>query len=602
MLRIFTNRTAALVVALLLAHCSFAQTTIFRDDFNYWGFGPVPLGPAWQSSTHSSWVMSNGHARNFANGTAGGHMNTVTSFPQTSYVIETKAAGFVQSYELRYSITFGGKPGGQGFGYMVRYEQTWGTGLSLFRVDGNPYYPTLLSKSTASLRDSVNKYTFRIERYQSGLIKVFLNDGNGYGPEPVLQAVDKTYPVLGHFGWWVTTESNPHYFYVDWIEARNLNGPAEGLLSNVQVSSGKTYPVGKIAPGGRVYTDRDYTFVHAPDYLNGATYIQTANDDKKRTGQAYLTFDIAEPATLFVLYDPRATSLPIWMSGWTKLSDQVTTTDSGTNVLNVYAKLYLPGRVTLGANLTAPARGALTNYLVAAVPDPKEALFEAEKAGLKGAVKATNHPGYSGTGFVDYLNATGDSITWQVYAPLAGQYKFSFRYALQSGSRPMGLKVNAVAASAAVPFRATGAWNTWQLSTVSPQLKAGLNTVTLYATGASGPNLDYLLVQPELVLLPTGRVPAEGNAPFPETAPLTSYPNPTTGLTTIRYRLAEAAPVSLSLFDARGQKVATFVDHEQRAAGVHEQSFDARRVQPGLYFCRLKAGTTGQVTKVIVNR
>jgi hypothetical protein len=100
-------------------------------------------------------------------------------------------------------------------------------------------------------------------------------------------------------------------------------------------------------------------------------------------------------------------------------------------------------------------------------------VFEAEKASLKGAVKAANHPGYSGTGFVDFLNAPGDAITWQVYTPLAGQYKLSFRYALQSGSRPMGLKVNGVAANAAVSFPATGAWNTWQLSTVSSPIEGG---------------------------------------------------------------------------------------------------------------------------------
>jgi hypothetical protein len=448
----------------------------------------------------------------------------------------------------------------------------------------------------------VNKYTFRVERYQSGLIKVFLNDGTGYGAEPVLQAVDTTYPALGNFGWWVTTESNPHYFYVHWIEARNLNEPAAGLLASVRVSSGKTYPVGQIAPGGRLYTDRNYTFVNAPSYLKGVAYISTANDDKKRTDPAYLSFDVAEPAALFVLYDPRASTRPAWLSGWTKLPDQVTTTDTGTQVLNVYAKAYLPGRVTLGANLAAPAKGALTNYLVAAVPAPKEAVFEAEKASLTRAITATNHSGYSGTGFVDYLNPEGSAITWQVYTPLPGQYKLSFRYALQSGSRPMGLKVNAVAANAPVSFPATNAWNTWQFSTVSTPLKAGLNTVTLYATGASGPNLDHLLVLPEQVDLPAGRVLAQGNAPSPETAPLTSFPNPTTGLTTIRYRLEEAGPVSLALYDARGQKVITLADNEEQPAGVHEQTFDARRVQSGLYYCRLRTGVTERVTKVIVNR
>jgi hypothetical protein len=589
-----------LVLFLLLAHCSLAQT-IFRDDFDYWGFDPAPLGPAWQKLPNSGWVMRNGYALNNAIGTAGGYMRTATAYPQTSYVIETQAAGFMDDYELRYSILFGITGADHNSGYTVQYGQPLGTGLTLCRVDDNPFFPTILSSFPTALSDSVNQYTFRIEHYPSGLIKVFLNKGDGYGAEPVLQAVDNTYPALGSFGWWVTTESNSYNFYVHWIEARNLNEPATGLLANVGVSSGKTYPVGQIAPGNRLYIDRAYTFVNAPDYLNGAAYIATANDDKKRTDPAYLSFDVAEPAALFVLYDPRATSRPAWLNGWTKLPDQVTTTDSGTNVLNVYAKAYLPGRVTLGANLAAPAKGALTNYLVAALPVPKEAVFEAEKASLKGAVTATNHPGYSGTGFVDYLNPAGDAITWQVYTPLAGLYNLSFRYALQSGSRPMGLTVNGVA-GAAVPFSATGAWNTWRLSTVRTPLKAGLNTVTLYATGASGPNLDYLLVLPEQVALPTGRVGADGSAPSPETAPLTSFPNPTAGLTTIRYRLTEAAPVSLSLFDARGQRAATLLDNEPRPAGVHEQSFDARRVPGGLYFCRLRTGTTERVIKVIVNR
>jgi hypothetical protein len=91
---------------------------------------------------------------------------------------------------------------------------------------------------------------------------------------------------------------------VDWIEARTLNEPAAGLLTNVQVSSGKTYPVGQIAPGSRVYTDRAYTFVEAPGYLNGAAFIQTANDDKKRTDPAYLSFDVAEPAALWCSTTP----------------------------------------------------------------------------------------------------------------------------------------------------------------------------------------------------------------------------------------------------------------------------------------------------------
>ena len=88
-------------------------------------------------------------------------------------------------------------------------------------------------------------YTFRIERNASGLIRVFLNDGSGYAAEPVLLAVDKTYPALGYLGWWVRTDSAED-FYVGWIEARYLDEPAGSLFANIKASSGKTYPVGRI--------------------------------------------------------------------------------------------------------------------------------------------------------------------------------------------------------------------------------------------------------------------------------------------------------------------------------------------------------------------
>jgi hypothetical protein len=73
-------------------------------------------------------------------------------------------------------------------------------------------------------------------------------------------------------------------------------------------------------------------------------------------------------------------------------------------------------------------------------------------------------------------------------------------------------------------------------------------------------------------------------------------------MTTIRYRLAEAGPVNLILYNARGQRVATLLDNAQRPAGVHEQRFDAGQVQGGVYFYRLQAGATLGVAKVLVNR
>src|SRR3954470_9824445 len=57
------------------------------------------------------------------------------------------------------------------------------------------------------------------------------------------------------------------------------------------------------------------------------------------------------------------------------------------------------------------------------------ATLEAEKALLSGAVVASSQPGFTGTGFVDYLNPSGDFIEWSADIATAGKYTFTIRYA-----------------------------------------------------------------------------------------------------------------------------------------------------------------------------
>src|SRR2546430_15776704 len=47
-------------------------------------------------------------------------------------------------------------------------------------------------------------------------------------------------------------------------------------------------------------------------------------------------------------------------------------------------------------------------------------VYEAENATLSQAVVATNHTGFTGTGFVDYNAAAGSYVEWTVGAPAAG--------------------------------------------------------------------------------------------------------------------------------------------------------------------------------------
>lgn len=120
--------------------------------------------------------------------------------------------------------------------------------------------------------------------------------------------------------------------------------------------------------------------------------------------------------------------------------------------------------------------------------------YEAEgsSAACDGTI-ASNHAGYSGTGFCDTPNTVGAAVQFTVNAASAGEATVAIRFANGStGSRGADLAVNgATVASAA--FQSTGAWSTWSTETVTVPLRAGANTIRLAATTATGlPNIDFL--------------------------------------------------------------------------------------------------------------
>ena len=54
----------------------------------------------------------------------------------------------------------------------------------------------------------------------TGLIRVYLDEGQGYPDTPTLQATDASYPELRRLGW--TAGGSGYDFYVDWIEVLPL--------------------------------------------------------------------------------------------------------------------------------------------------------------------------------------------------------------------------------------------------------------------------------------------------------------------------------------------------------------------------------------------
>lgn len=69
-----------------------------------------------------------------------------------------------------------------------------------------------------------------------------------------------------------------------------------------------------------------------------------------------------------------------------------------------------------------------------------------------------------------------------------------------------------------------------------------------------------------------------------------NYPNPFNPVTRIRYRLPQAGRVKLTIFNLRGQEVATLVNGRQ-AAGVHEVQWHAGKFPSGMYIYRLQVGS-----------
>lgn len=141
---------------------------------------------------------------------------------------------------------------------------------------------------------------------------------------------------------------------------------------------------------------------------------------------------------------------------------------------------------TIGSN-----GGNIDELVVTKVNGP--ITLQAEDAVYNGPVFATNHAGYNGTGFLDFVNASNDYIEWTVNVPTSANYTLSFRYAM-TASRSLELKVNGIVKVASLAFPSTGSNTNWSNVTSYRALIAGNNKIRLTAVGSSGPNIDELVV------------------------------------------------------------------------------------------------------------
>jgi len=123
--------------------------------------------------------------------------------------------------------------------------------------------------------------------------------------------------------------------------------------------------------------------------------------------------------------------------------------------------------------------------------------YQAEDAVISQGVVETEHPGYTGRGYVNTTNVAGGYVEWTVTAPVAGVYAVGWVFAnATSQDRTTTLTINGTVVSDEWLFRsASGSWSTWLDAALSVTLVAGANTVRLTAnTADGGPNYDKLLL------------------------------------------------------------------------------------------------------------
>ncbi|MFI5934143.1 family 16 glycoside hydrolase [Actinoplanes sp. NPDC051494] len=125
---------------------------------------------------------------------------------------------------------------------------------------------------------------------------------------------------------------------------------------------------------------------------------------------------------------------------------------------------------------------------------------EAENAGLSGSAGvATDHTGYTGTGFVAGYGSAGAATTFSVDVPSAGSYPVALRFSNgpnpSAGAKTVSLYVNGTKLRQ-ISLADTGTWDTWATRTDTVTLRAGGNTIAYKVdTGDVGNvNLDNITV------------------------------------------------------------------------------------------------------------
>ncbi len=199
--------------------------------------------------------------------------------------------------------------------------------------------------------------------------------------------------------------------------------------------------------------------------------------------------------------------------------------------------------------------------------------------------------GAGGQGFA--VSVRSASVTGYYKCSLLSGDRLGLNFGMFLGTTGIGVGAQAITAS-------TSAWTAFSVPIVYVAPGTPDNCVLqiqiLGPTGTDDHMSSWFEVD-DLALSGTSGV-------LPETGPASyslaqNFPNPFNPTTTIRYSLAHRSQVTLAVFNALGERVATLVN-EMQESGTHDARFDASGLASGVYFYRLLAGSYVETRQLVL--
>ncbi len=210
--------------------------------------------------------------------------------------------------------------------------------------------------------------------------------------------------------------------------------------------------------------------------------------------------------------------------------------------------------------------------------------YEAENATISGGLIATDHPGYTGSGFWGNVGTVGNNIEFAVNSEAGGSTDVSCRYSSGDSNKTMNLYVNGIKIRTET-FPSTSGWDNWSTKVDNVTLLAGNNTIKYqYDSGNTGfINVDYISLKPN----PTGVSSINSKAN------LIVFPNPAKDWITIQ-NVEQNSIIRIISIEGK-------VVHKSVALTIGNFTIPVSNWERGVYLFTVKSNSIIKVQKVILN-